>query len=139
MIVSFLCEDWMVACNETASMMGKNQSKLKESQIQVANICSAVSQVIDVQATPALPQRLLMIPMVSPGHFFVACFAFCVLHPDYFLEISFYDSLVHKQERIKENNTAAKTVKTVNLFFNKFILHEEKYQRVQQSDTDALQ
>ena len=111
-------------------MMGKNQSKLKESGFQVANIRSAVSQVINVKATPALPQRLI-IPMVSPGHFFVACFDFCVLHPDFFLNISFYDSLVHKQERIKEISTDAKTVKTVNLFFNKFILREEeKYRRV---------
>jgi hypothetical protein len=57
--------------------------------------------------------------MVCPGHFFVACFDFCVLDPNFFLDISFYDSLVHGQERIKENSTAGKTVKTVNLVFNK--------------------
>ena len=84
-IASFLCKDWMVACNETASMMNKNQSELKESWIKVKNICNAVSQVIDVKATPALPQRLIIPMLVCPGYFFVACFDFCVLHPNFFL------------------------------------------------------
>ena len=52
--------------------------------------------------------------------------------------MSFYNSLVHGQERIKENSTAGKTVKTVNSCFNKFILHEKKHLRVRQSNTDAL-
>jgi ribosomal protein L32 len=138
MIASFLCEDWMDACNATASTLGKKQSELKESQIKVEKIRKAVSQVIDDKATPALPQRLI-IPMVCPGHFFVACFDFCVLDPNFFLDISFYDSLVHGKERITEKSTAGKTVKTVNLFFNRFILHDKKYRSVRQSNTDALQ
>ena len=127
----------MVACNETASRLNNNQSELKESRIKVETIRNAISQVIDLEATPDLPQRLI-IPMVCPGHFFVACFDFCVLHPNFFLDISFYNSLVHGQERIKENSTAGKTVKAVNSFFNKFILYERKHLRVRQSNTDAL-
>ena len=137
MIASFLCEDWMVACLETASMLNKNQSELKESRTKVETVHNAVSQVIDPKATPDLPQQLI-IPIMIPGHFFVACFDFCVLYPNFFLDISFYDSLVHGQERIKENRTAGKTVQTVNSFFNKFILHEKKHLRVRQSNTDAL-
>ena len=77
--------------------------------------------------------------MVIPGYFFVACFDFCVLHPNFFLDISLYDSDVHGgQERITENSTSGKTVKTMNSFFNKFILHEKKHLRVRQSNTDAL-
>jgi hypothetical protein len=106
----------MVVCIVTASMMNKNQSELKESRIKVETIRNAVSQVIDVKATPALPQRLI-IPMVCPGHFFVACFDFCVHDPNFFLDKSFYDSLVHAQERIKENSAAGKAVTTVNSFF----------------------
>ena len=127
----------MVACLETASTMNKTQSELKESRTKVETIRNAVSQVINPEATPDLPQRLI-IPMVIPGHFFVACFDFCVLHPNFYLDISFYDSLIHGQERITENSTAGKTVKTVNSFFNKFILHEKKHLRVRQSNTDAL-
>ena len=57
MIASFLCEeDWMVACLETASTMNKTQSGLKESRTKVETIRNAVSQVINPEATPDLPQ-----------------------------------------------------------------------------------
>jgi Ulp1 family protease len=80
--------------------------------------------------------------MVSPpglvGHFFVACFDFSVHHPDFFVDISFYDSLERAQKRIKQASTCASMVKKVNLFFNKYILHERKYRSIQQSDADLL-
>jgi hypothetical protein len=50
--------------------------------------------------------------MVSPpdliGHFFVACFDVSVHHPNFFVEISFYDSLERAKKRIiHEASTAA--------------------------------
>ncbi|KAI2509096.1 MULE transposase domain [Fragilaria crotonensis] len=77
-------------------------------------------------------------PPKLPGHFFVACFDFSVHHPEFFVDISFYDSLVRAKKRIHQASTAAALVKTVNLFFNKFILHEKKYLSLQQSDTAVL-
>jgi hypothetical protein len=72
------------------------------------------------------------------GHFFVACFDFSVHHPNFFVEISFYDSLECARERIHEASTSAAIVKKVNLLFNKYILHKKKYQSLQQSDNDVI-
>ena len=81
--------------------------------------------------------------MVSPphllGHFFVACFDFSVHHPNFFVDISFYNSLERAKKRIHQASTAAAMVKKVNLFFNKHILHGKEYLSLQQSDTDLLQ
>jgi hypothetical protein len=64
--------------------------------------------------------------MVSPpdliGHFFVACFDFSVHHPNFFVEISFYNSLKRARKRIHEASAAAAIVEKVNLVFNKYIL-----------------
>ena len=39
----------VASTNAAASMLGKNQVELKESQIQVSKICSAIFRVIDYQ------------------------------------------------------------------------------------------
>ena len=88
-----------------------------------------------------VPQRLI-IPVVSPphqiGHFFVACFDFSVNAPEFFVNVCFYDSLERSQKRIHRSSNAADVVSMVNSFFNSYILHDSKYQDLQQSDVALL-
>jgi len=144
MIGSLGCVVWMTSANCNASWTREqvqSQVEWKNRQRLVAKLRSKLVGIIDVKATPDHPQRLV-IPMVSPpgliGHFFVACFDFSVHHPDFFVNISFYDSLKRAQKRIKQASTCALMVKKVNLFFNKYILHEKKYHSLQQADTDLI-
>ena len=124
-----------------ANKQVQSQVEWKNCQRLVTKLRSKLVGIIDVKATPDHPQRLV-IPMVSPpgliGHFFVACFDFSVHHPDFFVNISFYDSLQRAQKRIKQASTCASMVKKVKFFFNKYILHEKKYHSLQQSDPDLL-
>ena len=87
MIGSLGCEAWMLSCNATASLTREavaTQSEWKQHQYVLTKHRNMLARIIDVKATPDLPQRLI-IPMVSPpnlpGHFFVACFDFSVHHP----------------------------------------------------------
>ncbi len=144
MIGSLGCDSWMTASNYNASLTRKEvetQAECKRRQHLVTKLCNKLARIIDVKATPDHPQRLI-IPMVSPpgliGHFFVACFNFSVHYPDFFVENSFYNSLERAQKCIKQASTCASMVKKVNLFFNKYILHERKYLSIQQSDADLL-
>ncbi len=144
MIGSLGCDAWMTASNYNASLTRKeveSQAEWKRRQHLVTKLCNTLARIIDVKATPDHLQRLI-IPMVSPpglvGHFFVACFDFSVHHPDFFVDISFYDSLERAQKRIKQASTCASMVKKVNLFFNTYILHKRKYLSIQQSDADLL-
>ena len=73
------------------------------------------------------------------GHFFVACFEFDVRNPNFFVAITFYDSLERSKRRMHQSSTAASIVKKVNYFFNAFVLHEKKYASIRQSDTDVVQ
>ena len=129
MIGSLGYEAWISTSNFTATLQSQwNHQR----QHLVTKLCTKLARILDVNASPDLPQRLI-IPMVSPpdliGPFFVACFDFsAVHHSNSFVEISFHDSLKRAKQRIHESSTAAAIVKKVNLFFNKFILHERKYQ-----------
>ncbi len=108
MIGSLGCDAWMTASNFSASLSRKQvetQAEWKHRQHLVTKIRNKLACIVNVKATPNHPQRLI-IPMVSPpgliGHFFVACFDFSVHHPDFFVDISFYDSLKRAQKRIKQ-------------------------------------
>ena len=92
MIGSLGCETWILSCNVTASLTCAEvatQLKWKQHQYVSTKHRNMLAHIIDVKATPNLPQRLI-IPMVSPPHlpghlFFVACFDFSVHHPNFLL------------------------------------------------------
>jgi Ulp1 family protease len=68
----------------------------------------------------------------------VGCFDFSVHAPNFFTNISFYDSLERNSRRILCGSTAAKLVHKVNTFFNNFILHEAVHRHLQQLDGAIL-
>jgi hypothetical protein len=128
MIGSLGCDTWMTASNYNASLTRKEvEIKQSGSAVNILSLSFAISSPVS-----------LISPLGLIGYFFVACFDFSVHHPDFFVDISFYDSLERAQKRIKQASTCASMVKKVNLFFNKYILHERKYLSIQQSDADLL-
>jgi hypothetical protein len=99
----------MTASNFNALLTCKqveNQAEWKRRQHLVAKLRNKLARIIDVLSTPNHPQRLI-ISMVSPpgliGHFFVTSFDFSMHHPDFFIDISFFDSLERAQKRIKQS------------------------------------
>jgi hypothetical protein len=121
-IGSLGCDALMTASNFNVSLTRKQvetQAEWERCQHLVTKLCNKLARIINVKATPDHPQRLI-IPIVSPpgliGHFFVACFDFSVHHPDFFVDISFYNSLERAQKRIKQASTCALMVKKLNFF-----------------------
>jgi Ulp1 family protease len=54
------------------------------------------------------------------------------------VNVYFYDSLERSQKRIHQSSTAADIVKKVNFFFKFYILHDDKYQDLRQTDANLL-
>ena len=144
MIGSLGCEAWILPSNFTASLTRKQvatQSEWKQRQHAITMLRNKRARILDVNVSPDLPQRLT-IPMVSTpdliGHFFVACFDISLHHPNFFVEISFFDSLERAKKRIHEASTAAAIMKKVNLLISTCILRKKKYQSLQQSANNLI-
>ena len=144
MIGSLGSMGFITARNDKASVTTKDV----DTDLHWKNCCDDITKLriklssfINNNATPSHPQRLIIPvvddPMITGGHFFVACFDFCVHHPDFFVAITIYDSLERKGTRIRSKDFAADIVKKINFFFNTFILHNFKVS-LRQSDTDLL-
>ena len=145
MIGSLVCIGFISSSNYTASLKRdqvRTTAEWKTHRRQVPLLRRRLAGIINPKPPIDLPQRLI-IPIVNPpnmiGHFFVACFEFDVRNPNFFVAITFYDSLERAKRRIHQSSTAASIVKKVNYFFNAFVLHEKKYASIRQSNTDVVQ
>jgi hypothetical protein len=103
----------------------------------IFNLCITYAPLLNPKPHPRLPQWLIL-PVVKDAHFFVGCFDFSVNDPDFFTNISFYDSLDHARSPVPNASTALDIVRQVNLFFNTYLIHKEKFSRLQQTDTNLL-
>ncbi len=82
-------------------------------------------------------QRLIL-PVVWDAHFFVGCFDFSVNDPDFFINISFYDSRERARKPVPQLSTALDIVRQVNLFFNTYLIHKDRFSRLRQTDANLL-
>jgi hypothetical protein len=104
---------------------------------KVSNLRNILSDMLHPNPPPDVVQRLI-IPISNGLHFSVACIDFSVNDPNFFVEISLYDSLKPAQTEINEMGAAAIIVKNVNLFFNTFVLHDETYAGLRQTDLNVI-
>jgi Ulp1 protease family, C-terminal catalytic domain/SWIM zinc finger/Transposase, Mutator family len=144
LIGSLGTEAFISSMNVTASLARhevRTTTEWKSNQNQIQRIRGTFRNILKGNHPLDLPHRLI-IPIVSPpdrvGHFYVACFDFSVTAPDFFVNIAFYDSLERSQKRIYRTSCAATMVHKVNLFFNNFVLHDQKYKLFRQTDAELL-
>ena len=144
MIASLGSLHFMASKNETASLTNDqfkaqfgNMLDWNTHRAKMTKFRRKICGFLDTSATMSRPQRLIL-PVIKHDHFFVACFGFSVHNPNFFVAISFYDSLSRGRKRIKQQDTAAGIVKVVNTFFNTFVLDERKNKSLQQSDENVI-
>ena len=121
-IGSLGCEGYISSFKYTAFLKRdqvRTTTEWKAHQRQVPLLCRRLAAIINPKPPIDLTQRLI-IPIVNPpdttSHFFVACFEFDVRNPNFFVAITFYDSLECAKRRIHQLSTAASIVKKVNYF-----------------------
>jgi hypothetical protein len=74
----------------------------------ISNLPITLAPSLNHKPHPRLAQRLIL-PVVKDAHFFVGCF-------DFFINISFYDSLDRAGKPVPKLSTASDIVRQVNLF-----------------------
>ena len=124
MIGSVGCKGYISSCSYTGSLTRNDvraNAEFQANQRKGMLLRRRLARLVNPNPPIGLPQRLI-IPIVNPpnmvGHFFVACFDFDVKNPNFFVAITFYDSLERAKRRIHQSSTAASIVKKVHYFFN---------------------
>ena len=140
MIASLGAMPFISSSNVTASLK-RQEVELDEvwngHQNTIFNLRRVLAPLLNPKPPLDLPQRLI-VPVVEGAHFFVGCFDFSVRDPDFFVDISFYDSLQRSRKRLPKSSTPLDIVRQVNHFFNTYLIHEENFAPLRQTDASLL-
>jgi hypothetical protein len=140
MIASLGAMRFISSSNDTASMK-RDQVALGEVwngyQDTIFNLCCVLAPLLNPKPPLDVPQRLI-IPVVEGSHFFVGCFDFSARDPGFFADISFYNSHQRSRKRLPKSIIPLNVVRQVNHFFNTYLIHEEKYAPLRQTDATLL-